>query len=500
MKSRKLRSTPTSRRPRLALLPLEDRTVPSSPVPDGLEFRVNTTTAGVQATTIFPHNYVVVDNLNAVASDGQGNTVAVWGGNGPGDADGVFAQRYDAAGNALGTETRLNTTTAGVQTSPVVARASAAGSYAAAWDNGTSVSARVFSVSGAAVTGELTVAAASSSTKNYVAGIAMDASGDFAVVYKQAVHKGFSDTNYWYTQRYNAAGQAQDKAIKIATPTLANGRASVGMDSAGNFVAAWDDNASSIYAQRYDSGGRAVGSRITANAGLTAGTNWESNVAMGAAGDFVVTWFNQQYPVNQQYAQAFNATGSPRGSAFTFGSPTEIPTSIAVEGNGDFILAWATDWASPYSGDADILAQRYTADGVAKEAVVPVNTTTAGDQVVPSVAVDSAGGFVVVWNTPVLQANAPSTAILLDCEVYGQRFVFSSPPMMAMMWAAPAEAPDVGTSEAPVRSIAYAAADGTAPAVDRPAPASIPVPLAPPARAAAALDPGALDLSGAFVG
>ena len=413
---------------RLNLELLEDRSVPSAPIPAGSEFRVNSTTTGLQETTIFPHNYSIVDNLDAVATDAAGNYVVVWSGNGPGDADGVFAQRYDSTGNALGGETRLNTTTAGAQTCPIVARASTSGKYATAWDSANGVYGRFYNASGTAVTGEIAIAAASNNTKNFVASIAMDAAGNSVVVYKQIVQKGFYESNYWYAQRYNASGQAQGKAIKVASPTLSNGQAAgVGMDAAGNFVVAWAQDGHFIYAQRYDSSGRTLGSRITVNPNSPAGdTNWQPGVGMGAAGDFVITRDNAWPAPEQQYAQSFSATGTPRGAAFTFGAPTEIPTSIAVEGNGDFILAWATAYPSPSNGVADIRAQRFDANGVAKESAIAVNTTTAGDQVNPSVAVDAAGGFVVVWNNPVGIGNPPD-----DCDVYGQRYTIPASPLLA---------------------------------------------------------------------
>src|SRR5262249_53074713 len=49
--------------------------------PLGTELRVNTTTAGAQGAA-------------SVAVDPSGDAVVVWSGNGPGDATGVFAQRF----------------------------------------------------------------------------------------------------------------------------------------------------------------------------------------------------------------------------------------------------------------------------------------------------------------------------------------------------------------------------------------------------------------------
>ena len=67
----------------------------------GQAFQVNTTTAGNQ-------------DLPSVAMDDNGDFVVVWHGT-DSSGDGIFAQRFDANGIALGGEFRVNTTEAGSQ-------------------------------------------------------------------------------------------------------------------------------------------------------------------------------------------------------------------------------------------------------------------------------------------------------------------------------------------------------------------------------------------------
>jgi hypothetical protein len=57
--------------------------------PQGKEFQVNTTSAGDQ-------------QFATIAMNGRGNAVAVWSGNGVGDPDGVFAERFLTGGFGLG--------------------------------------------------------------------------------------------------------------------------------------------------------------------------------------------------------------------------------------------------------------------------------------------------------------------------------------------------------------------------------------------------------------
>ena len=86
--------------------------------PTGLEFQVNTQTAGLQT---YPK----------VASDADGNFIVMWR-SGDGSSSGVFGQRYDAAGTALGVEFRVNVETSGGQFNPAVA-SDANGNFVVVW-------------------------------------------------------------------------------------------------------------------------------------------------------------------------------------------------------------------------------------------------------------------------------------------------------------------------------------------------------------------------------
>ena len=77
--------------------------------PVGGEFLVNTTTADSQTRA-------------SMAMDADGDFVVAWQSNlQDGSGNGIFAQRYNAAGVAQGIEFRVNTTTANFQVSPDIA-------------------------------------------------------------------------------------------------------------------------------------------------------------------------------------------------------------------------------------------------------------------------------------------------------------------------------------------------------------------------------------------
>src|SRR5438477_573455 len=86
----------------------------------GVEFRVNTTTAKEQSTA-------------AVAMDAAGDFVVAWSSYvNPASSWGIFAQRFDAAGNPRGAEFRANTQDPNQQVIPSIAM-DASGDFVIAW-------------------------------------------------------------------------------------------------------------------------------------------------------------------------------------------------------------------------------------------------------------------------------------------------------------------------------------------------------------------------------
>ena len=185
---------------------------------------------------------------------------------------------------------------------------------------------------------------------------------------------------------------------------------SVAVDADGDFVVAWQSNAQDgdgygIYAQLYNELGVAVGSEFRVNT-TTASNQSAPSVAVDADGDFVVAW--QSYGQDGDgygygiYAQLYNELGVAVGSEFRVNTTTasnQSAPSVAVDADGDFVVAWQS-----YGQDGDgygygIYAQLYNELGVAVGSEFRVNTTTASNQSAPSVAVDADGDFVVAWQS-----------------------------------------------------------------------------------------------------
>ena len=364
------------------------------------DFPVNTFTAGSQSAA-------------AVAMDDSGNYVVFWASaHQDGSGEGIYGQRYNAAGVAQGAEFRANTTVANVQKAPAVAM-DADGDFVVTWQSfgqdgaGEGIYAQRYNAAGLALGGEFRVNTTIANNQ-LLAAVAMDADGDFVIAWHSSQQDG--SQNGVYAQRYNAAGVALGAEFLVNTHTNGNQDiATVAMDADGDFVVAWDsvnqdpsDNGRGIYAQRFNAAGVAQGVEFRVNT-YRHGDQRNATVAMDADGDFVVAWESsggQDGSGYGIYAQRYNAAGVAQGGEFrvntvTAGSQTNA--AVAMDADGDFIVSWQSE-AQDGSGYG-IYAQRYNAAGVAQGGEFLVNTGTADNQRSPAVAMDADGDLVIAWHS-----------------------------------------------------------------------------------------------------
>ena len=177
------------------------------------------------------------------------------------------------------------------------------------------------------------------------------------------------------------------------------------MDAAGDFVVAWDNYTTAVHnfgatAQRYDAAG--VAAREASSTSSTASTGIQSHpaVAMDSAGDFVLG-LGIQRPAAAVWVWPQNDTtprARPREANSSDALPWQRPLAIPPwRWTPPATLSIA---ASGYDGsDYGIYADRYNTSGAEQGSTFLVNTYTAGDQRLPSVAMDSSGDFVVAWQS-----------------------------------------------------------------------------------------------------
>jgi hypothetical protein len=215
--------------------------------PVGGEFQVNTYTTDDQ----YGH---------AVAMDAVGNFVVVWlSYTQDGSFYGVFAQRYDAAGTRRGGEFRVNTYTTDGQSNPAVAM-DRGGSFVVVWrsdsqdGSGGGIFGQRFDAAGTPLGSEFRV---NTHTTGFQvdAAVAMDAGGSFVVVWSSNTQDG--DGRGIFGQRYDAAGTPWGSEFQVNTYTTSDQYdPAVAMDAVGNFVVVWlsstqDGSSDGIFGRRY---------------------------------------------------------------------------------------------------------------------------------------------------------------------------------------------------------------------------------------------------------
>lgn len=322
----------------------------------GNEFQVNTFTTGSQSAP-------------RVASDAAGNFVVVWRSFGSSGTDNSYssiqARRFDNTGGPLGAEFQVNTYTTGTQRDPAVAS---------------------------------------------------DTSGDFVVVWESYGGSAGSDTSGSSVQgqRFDSAGTPLGGEFQINTYTSGfQQRQDVTINGAGGILVVWDSDASggtdsssfSVQGQRFDGSGAPLGSEFQVN---TYTTNFQGgpSVAVDTAGNFVVAW--QGYGGGSDgdghsvQAQRYDLSGTPLGGEFqvnTYTTGGQGDPDVAADPTGNFVVVWhSPDSDGTDTSDGSIQGQRFDGTGAPVGSQFQVNTYTTGDQDRPRVAPDSAGNFVVVWD------------------------------------------------------------------------------------------------------
>ncbi len=166
----------------------------------------------------------------------------------------------------------------------------------------------------------------------------------------------------------------------------------------------------------------------------TTGSQISPSIAALVDGGFVVSW--QSYGRDHDnsasiYAQRYTANGDAQGDEFRVNTATagdQMSPSITALADGGFVMAWMSDGQD---GDGyGVYAQRYDSAGEAQGDEFRVNTTTANDQLNPSVAALANGGFVVSWNSYDQDGNS---------DVYAKRYDADG---HAIEWIIPPEPPE----------------------------------------------------------
>ncbi|MEC8442856.1 MAG: hypothetical protein VXZ05_01495, partial [Pseudomonadota bacterium] len=280
-----------------------------------------------------------------------------------GSGNGVFAQVYGSDGATLGTEFQVNTQNSSTQNAPAIAALD--NGFVVTWSswnvdgNSQGIAAQRYDNSGAQAGVEFVVntTSAGSQTDPDVAKLS---SGGFVVIWTD---QAGADGASWgtFAQRFDANGVMVGPEFQVNTHTAdSQYEAKIGALSDGGFVVAWRDNSghdsagNGVFAQRFDSAGNAVGGEFRVNE-VTVSTQYEPDVIGLSDGGFVITWSSwdsdgSSYGISgQQYdAEGHRIDGEFQVNSATVGNQTH--SVLAALPNGNFVSAW-TAATSGDSGD-----------------------------------------------------------------------------------------------------------------------------------------------------
>lgn len=327
----------------------------------------------------------------AISANASGEFVVVWQDVYAGyESYGMAAQRYDSTGTPLGTPFQVNTFETNGPRNPKVA-VDSAGNFMVVWGqfytDGPGISGQLFDAAGSPVGGEFQVDMAVDDSDGYNGieedddgiEIAAGAAGNFMVVWE--------NYQYGYGRRilgrlFDAAAMPSGPPFQVNADPQYPGYPGIAADGLGNFVVAWRDyDRRSVFAQRYDSAGSAVGSNFQVNVPGAGRYVSYTKVAADGAGNFVVVW--QAYPFVR--VRQFDSSGAPLGGEFQLPQggydPQARAPDVAFTAAGEFVVAWGEYRGyGYYEYSHDIFAQRF---GDSPGPCAPFPRTTCRGQVLP---------------------------------------------------------------------------------------------------------------------
>ena len=148
-------------------------------------------------------------------------------------------------------------------------------------------------------------------------------------------------------------------------------------------------------------------------------------VGMAGSGAFVVVWTSNGQDGSGLgiYGQRFDAAGTKTGAEFrvnTFTTGGQYSPSVAMDSAGDFVVVWES---IGQDGDGSgVFGQVFDSSGVRKGPEFQVNTYTTSDQRTPSVAMDRVGNFAVAF-----QSDGPD---LDGFGIWARRYNSSAEPLL----------------------------------------------------------------------
>jgi hypothetical protein len=192
-------------------------------------------------------------------------------------------------------------------------------------------------------------------------------------------------------QIFDSSGHKIGKEITIAGSREHEHTAAVAMDAKGNFVVVWEIDFTStdkdIRAARFRADGTKIGSEF--RVAWSYRSEYDPDIAMASNGDFIIS-YTMQYSGSDTdvFAKMYSASASLRKTiTIANSSKAEAQTSVAAAPDGRFDVA--------YVMQNNIYLQRFNKSGSRLGTTTVIATSKT--EVNPDVAMDSNGNAIVAW-------------------------------------------------------------------------------------------------------
>ena len=307
----------------------------------------------------------------SISMDPAGSFVITWQDYRNGNGD-IYFQRYNSSGAALGVNIKVNTDT-------------------------------------------------SNANQDYPS-ISMDGAGNFVVAWDDTRNNNYDVDIYF--QRYTSTGAALGVNTRVNDDidSVKQWYPSSAMDATGNFVIVWIDERNGnldVYYQRFTSTGTPLGANTKVNDDTTITIQTNPSIAMDATGNYIIAWHDYRNSNADIYFQIYTSNGTPLGANTKVNDDVGIEfqhnPSISMDAVGTFVIAWQDFRNSNW----DIFFQRYTNTGTTLGMNTRANDDAGSEyQRLPRISVNDVGDFVIVWDDERFTGS----------DIFGQRYFSSGSP------------------------------------------------------------------------
>jgi len=331
----------------------------------------------------------------------------------------IYAQRFDPQANPLGASFKVNEDAGTMpHLSPSVS-IGRSGNFVIVWEDFRNLDSEIYAQRygsfGNKLGNNIMVNSDSLNEDQYSPRVSLGKNDRFMVSWVD-LRSGIKNI---FARLFSFNGTPQTSVFEVDTTVTSDSRESpwVGSDTTGRYIIAWADYAPphpTIYAQRFDSLGQAIDSKLTISDPGTTGERHNPTLSTNPTGAFVVCWMDKRNLNYDIYGQTRTKDGLPQQQKNfilnddSSGANQKFPR-IATKSDGSFMVAWE-DFRN---NNFDIYLKSFDPNGYPLIDDFRVNDSLGyiHNSELPDIACNESGNSVVIW-----QDNRGSL------DIYGQLF------------------------------------------------------------------------------